>query len=239
LKPQIYLPDMIKQYLKEQIGRFVGVYNLKLKSVFDNIDIEAEEHGDNFFNDALQYSHPDGIDPSDIAEEAMDRAYKHWDLLNHGRYVLLASWHVALYEAFEQQVRNYVFKELSHEFYLKINHIFSRFGDLKKILILYGIDLSLLKGLKQIEHLRLLCNVVKHGEGGSAKELRKKRPDLIKSLDNIELLELYGSSLLDEVLSISDITLIEFGKAIEDFWDSFPERSFCEDPDKVVKLLNK
>lgn len=117
--------------------------------------------------------------------------------------------------------------------------MFSKFADLKKILVLYGVDFSSLKGLKQIDHLRLLCNVVKHGEGSSAKELRKKRPDLIKTHDDIELLELYGSSLLEEVLSITDKSLKKFGKAIEDFWDSFPERSFCEKPKALVKLINK
>ncbi len=231
---------MQKRYLKNQIGRFVEIYNLKLKPIFDNIDSEAEEHGDNFFKGVMENcSDPDAIDPSDIADEAMDRVYKHWELLNHGKYVLLSSWHVALYEAFEQQLRNYLFKELKHNFNLTINHIFSKLEDMKKLLFLYGVDLSSLNGLKQIDHLRLVCNVVKHGEGSSANELRKKRPDLIKTYDKIELLELYGSSLLDEVLAINETTLIEFGKAIEDFWDSFPESSFCEEPENLLKIINK
>ena len=240
MKPQLYLPNMSKQYLKNQIGRFVEVYNLKLKYIFENIDTEAEEHGSSFFESVMHSTyHPDAIDPADIAEEAMDRSVRHWDLLNHGRYVLLGSWHVALYEAFEQQLRLYLYDELSHEFNLSINHVFSRFNDQKKILILYGIDLASLKGLKQIDQLRLVCNVVKHGEGSSAKELRKKRPDLIKIHNDIELLELYGNSLLEEVLSITDQSLIEFGKAIEDFWDSFPERSYCERPEAIVEFIIK
>lgn len=84
---------MYKQYLKKQIGRFVAVYDLKLRPAFDNIDAEAEQHGNHFFEEAQRYSHPDAIDPADIAEDAMDRAYEHWDLLRHGRYVLLAATH--------------------------------------------------------------------------------------------------------------------------------------------------
>ncbi len=226
--------------MKSQIGRFVEVYNLKLKSVFDKIDSEAEEHGNDYFEGVMQNTyHPDAIDPADIAEEAMDRSVEHWDLLNHGRYVLLSSWHVALYEAFEQQLRLFLYKELSHDYHIKLNHIFSRFADMKKILIFYDVDFSSLNGLKRIDQLRLVCNVVKHGEGSSAEELRKKRPDLIKKHDDIELLELYGSSLLEEVLSITDKSLNEFGKAIEDFWDSFPERSFCEKSEELVKFINK
>ena len=231
---------MNKRYLKDQIGRFVEIYNLKFESIFDNIDTEAEEHGNSFFEGVMQNAcHPDAIDPADIAEEAMDRSVQHWDLLNHGRYVLLSSWHVALYEAFEQQLRLYLYRELSHEFRITINHVCSRLADLKKILIFYDVDFGSLKGLKRIDQLRLVCNVVKHGEGSSAEELRKKRPDLIKTHDDIELLELYGSSLLEEVLSITDKSLKEFGKAIEDFWESFPERSFCEKPEELAKFINK
>jgi len=230
---------MNKKYLKYQIGQFVDLFLLKLKPVFDNIDTEAEEHGNNYFNDTQHYSYSEYIDPADLAEQAMDQTIKHYEFLNLGRYVLIASWHVALFEAFEQQVRNFLYKELLHSFRLSINHVFSRLNDLKKILAFYCVDLRSLKGLKKIDHLRLVCNVIKHGEGESANELRKKRSDLIKSFDNVELLELYGSSLLDEVLNIDEDTLKEFGNAIESFWDSFPERSFCESPDKLLEHLNK
>jgi hypothetical protein len=239
LETQLYLHDELQKYLQDQISQFVDLFILKLKPVFENIDKEAEEHGNNFFNKVLGHSHSDAIDPSDLAEEAMDRSFKHWEFLNHGRYVLIASWHVALYEAFEQQLRSYLFRELSHDFDLNINHVFSKFDDLKKIFILYQIDLASLNGLKQIDHLRLLCNVIKHGEGTSANNLRKKRPDLIKTHDDIEYLNLYESSLLYEVLEISEKTLAEFGNAIKDFWDSFPERSFCKDRNKLLSLLNK
>lgn len=233
------MPDMNKKYLKDQISQFVDLFILKLNPVFENIDEEAEEHGNEFFNNFCGHGDPESIDPGDFAEEAMDRAFKHWEFLNHGKYVLLASWHVALYEAFEQQIRCYLYRELSHNFKLTINHVFPKFNDMKKILFLYQIDLASLKGLKQIDHLRLLCNVIKHGEGESANELRKKRPDLIKTHDDTDLLYLYESSLLEEVLEINEKTLVEFGNAIKDFWVSFPERSFCKERHKLLDLINK
>jgi len=238
LRLQLYLPDMARKYYKYQIGQFVDLFLLKLEPVFENIDAEAEEHGNNYFDDS-QYSYPEYIDPGDLAEQAMDQAIKHYEFLSLGKYVLIASWHVALFEAFEQQVRYFIHKELSHNYRLSINQVFSRFDNLKKILVFYCVDLSTLRGLKEIDHLRLLSNVIKHGEGESANELRRKRPDLIKSYDDVELLELYGSSLLEEVLTINQDTLKDFGKAIEQFWDSFPERSYCDSPEKLLEYLDK
>jgi len=230
---------MNKKYLQDQISQFVDLFILKLNPVFENIDEEAEEHGNKFFNNAGGHGDPESIDPGDYAEEAMDRSIEHWEFLNHGRYVLLASWHVALYEAFEQQLRRYLYRELSHDFNLTINHVFSKFNDMKKVLFLYQIDLSSLKGLKQIDHLRLLCNVIKHGEGESANDLRKKRPDLIKTHDDIDLLDLYESRLLEDVLEISEKTLDESGNTVKEFWGSFPERSFCKERNNLLVLINK
>mgnify|MGYP006293308565 FL=1 len=238
MRPQIYLPEMNKKYMIKQIGSFVEVYNLKLKSVYDNIDTEAEKHGNDYYEGVIQKTYPpDVIDPASIAEEAMDRSIEHWDLLYHGRYILLSSWHVALYEAFEQQLRLFLYKEISHNFSINLDQVPSKLAGLKGILVCYGVDFNLLKGLKQIDHLRLVCNVVKHGEGPSARKLRKQRPDLIRIHDDTELLDLYGSSLLDEVLSITDKSLKEFGAAIESFWDSFPERSDCDKPEALWKKL--
>ena len=230
---------MDRRYLQYQISQFVDLFILKLVPVFENIDAEAEEYGNKFFNNSYGYSNPESIDPGKHADKAMEHAIKHWEFLKHGRYVLIASWHVALYEAFEQQLRSYLYRELSHNYNLTIINVSSKFDELKKILFLYQIDIDSLKGLKQIDQLRLLCNVIKHGEGTSAENLRKKRPDIIKTQGDIELLKLYDSSLLNEVLEISDRTLIEFGNAIKDFWHSFPERSFCKEPNKLLNILNK
>jgi len=237
LRLQLYLPNMDKEYFKYQIGQFVDLFLLKLEPVFDNIDAEAEEHGNNYFDGSQSDS--EYIDPGDLAEQAMDQTIKHYEFLSLGKYVLMASWHVALYEAFEQQVRYFIHKELSRNYRLSISQVFSRFDDLKKILVFYCVELGALKGLKEIDHLRLLANVIKHGEGESASELRKKRPDLIKAYDDLDLLELYGSSLLEKALNINQDTLKDFGSAIEQFWDSFPERSYCDCPEKLLEHIVK
>ena len=240
MKPQVYLPHDFRQHFISQIKRFVDIYSLKLKPVFTNIDIEAEEHANHFFKEALKYDYRDySIELSDIADEAKDRAAKHWDMLNHGRYVLIASWHVALYEAFEQQMRSYLIRELKHDYQFESRYFFSYLKDFREIFSKYGVNLESIKGLEQIEQLGLLCNVIKHGDGGSAIQLREKRPDLIKTIDDIELLDFYGYSLFEEVLEIGEFTLMEFGNAIVSFWESFPERSFCDDTDSIKQLLKK
>jgi hypothetical protein len=52
----------------------------------------------------------------------------------------------------------------------------------------FNLDLRTLPAWPKINQLRLLANVVKHGEGGSAIELRKLRPDLFENPRQSELL---------------------------------------------------
>lgn len=117
---------------------------LKLNPVFEKIGEESEERGNQFFNNACGHGDPELIDPAGYIDEAMDHAIEHWEFLNHGRYVLIASWHVALYEAFEQQLRSYIYRELSHNYDLNINYLLSKFDDFKKILFLFSFFIKLI-----------------------------------------------------------------------------------------------
>lgn len=237
---QLYIDNFSRRFLTSQISRFIDIYKLKLSSVFENIDEEAEEYGNSIYDKAMESCcDPDTFDPALVAESAFDHSLERFDTLSHGKYILISSWHVALYEAFIQQLRNFLHKELSHDFNVSIHHIFDRFKDIKQIFIGYNVDLGSIEGLREIEILGLLSNVIKHGEGSSAIQLRKKSPSLLKKIDDTELLELYRSSLLEEVLHINEETLVFFGNAITRFWNSFPERSVCNDTKKILKLLNK
>ena len=76
--------------------------------------------------------------------------------------------------------------------------------------------------------MRLLCNVIKHGDGDSALELHGVNPSLFKIEDGFEHIDLYRTTLLEETLAIDTTTLKGFEDAIYKFWDELPERSYSK-----------
>jgi len=71
--------------------------------------------------------------------------------------------------------------------------------------------------------LCLLCNVIKHGDGDSAKRLRKIKPALFKQEDNIDYMKIYKTTLLEETLNLNEMTLQNYRDALLSFWDEIPE----------------
>lgn len=68
---------MDKKFLKCRIMQIVDLFLLKLEPVFENIDAEAKEHGNNYVDDSEPYSYSEYIVPGDLAEQAID---PHFDL---------------------------------------------------------------------------------------------------------------------------------------------------------------
>ncbi|MNL65521.1 hypothetical protein D3C87_1898610 [compost metagenome] len=86
--------------------------------------------------------------------------------------------------------------------------------------------------------MELLTNTIKHGDGDSAKKLRKIRPDIFKSSFggySSDLLELNGAVLLDGyTLKVTEDDLTEYINATKTFWDEMPERVFS-DTESIIK----
>ena len=78
-----------------------------------------------------------------------------------------------------------------------------------------------------------MCNVIKHGDGSSAKKLRDINPDLFKKPDlfnkESQMIELCKTTLLEETLNIDQNTLLCYKDALLSFWDSIPERNYSNE----------
>ena len=77
--------------------------------------------------------------------------------------------------------------------------------------------------------MSLLCNVIKHGDGKSAKELRKIKPTLFKQEGNIGHMEAFKTTLLEETLNINETTLQNYREALLSFWDEIPEKNYSNE----------
>lgn len=74
-----------------------------------------------------------------------------------------------------------------------------------------------------------MCNIIKHGEGGSSRNLRKINLALFKREYDIDYMKTFKTTLLEETLNINESTLQNYLKALLTFWDEMPERSYSED----------
>jgi hypothetical protein len=230
MKSQLYVPEHTRRYFQSQISSFVEIYSQKLLPVFQDMEKEADKCAHDFYDDYMnQPSYDDSVDPASIAEEARDIGIERYCFLKLGRYHVTAAWHAMLYEFWEQQIRSFLFREISKD---KPTGGFKKFCDkLEKIktqLELHNVDIENCLCWHKIDELRLLCNVIKHSDGTSLDCLRKKKSGLLKkgSVVEVEVIDLYRTSLLEETLNIDETTLQDYKDALLSFWERIPERSY-------------
>lgn len=230
MKSQLYLPEITRRYLKSKISDYVEIYSQKLLPVFKDIESDANKIRDDSYDNVMsQPAYDDFTDPSSIAEEAEEIGIEHYLYLKLGKYNLTATWHVTLYQVWEQQSRLFLFHEMSHVYKIKFEIFCTKLSEIKKTFKFHNIDIESFSCWPQINELSLLCNVIKHGDGDSVKELRKIKPTLFKQEDGTDHMEIFKTALLEETLNINEITLQNYKEALLNFWDEIPERNYSDE----------
>jgi hypothetical protein len=225
---QIYVPEVTRRSLQREVMDFTSIYYERLLPALGDIESQAEEFMNRRYEDYLEGFDPwDCVDPSSLAEQALTNGINYYEYLSLGKYLLTSSWHATLYHLFEQQLKCFLFHEMSHYYKLDFAAFCKNLKDIKKLLKDHGIDVEQLPCWSRIHELRLLCNVIKHSDGWSADELRRCNPGLFRQHDDAKLMSLYKSTLLEESLAIDETTLKGYEEAIISFWDEIPERSYA------------
>ena len=232
MKSQLYVTEMTRRYLKSEISNYIEIYFKKLLPVFKDIESDADKYANDFYDNFMsQPAYDDSIDPSSIAEEAREIGIEHYSYLKLGKYSLTATWHATLYQVWEQQSRLFLFREMSRVCNIQFETFCTKLVliEIKKKFKFHNVDIESFSCWAQIEELRLLCNVIKHGDGKSAEELRKINPALFKQEDDIDYMKTYKTTLLEETLSIDEKTLQNYREALLSFWDEIPERNYSDE----------
>jgi hypothetical protein len=231
MKSLLYVDNRDRQYRKSQIEDFSRILIDKLLPIFSNIEQEAEQYANSSLHEfAADHGYED-IDPGDIAETMEEIKLEYYEYLRLGRYNVTSSWHATLYELFEQQLRAFLFQEMSFHSNLDFK-VFCHKGkieEIKKKFLFHNLDVEKLACWPLINELRLVCNVVKHGEGGSAEQLRQLNPSIFVKLEDINLMELYGTTILEETLDLNENSFTRYQQAILSFWDEIPERNYSNE----------
>jgi hypothetical protein len=227
MKSQLYLPETMRRSLKSDISDFVKIYFQKLLLVFKDIERDADKHTNDFFDNSMsQPAYDDSIDPASIAENAQEEGIEHYSYLKLGKYNLTATWHVTLYQVWEQQTRLFLFHEMSHVCDIQFETFCTKLSEIKEKFKFHNVGIEGFSCWPQIKELSLLCNAIKHGDGNSAKSLRKIKPELFKQEDGTDYMKTFKTTLLEETLNINETTLQNYRDALLSFWDEIPERSY-------------
>lgn len=238
MKSQLYVTDTTRAYFKAEIASYAEIYFQKLLPVFKDIENEADKKSDEFYRNFMNMpAYDDYIDPASIAEKAFEIGIEHYSYLKLGKYHLTTTWHATLYQLWEQQLRLFLFREKSHV--LKINFktfCAKNFDEIKKEFQFHNVAIESFTRWPKINELRLLCNVIKHGDGDSSERLRKlnsalfrKEPALFEKEKDIDYMDTYKTTLSKETLNINQMTLQQYKEALLSFWDEIPERNYSKD----------
>jgi len=237
MRAQLYLYDSLRSKFKEPYRLYIDTYTKRIALVFDNIEEEASQIADEHFREMGTYF-PEYHDEGDFAEDAWEKGLEHYEGLSLIRYNTKLMWISTMYQFWEQQVRKFLFEEISrtHKMYDKKNNeiTFKSFctrgiNEIKEAFLKFDYNLETLTIWSDIDELRLLANVIKHGDGQSASQLEQLKPSFFKSqVSNSNLLELYKSTLTEIVLNINESDFLRYGNALIVFWDELPERMYSK-----------
>ncbi|MFR5643184.1 hypothetical protein [Clostridium paraputrificum] len=222
----LYLYRSRRESLKKPYEYFRDTYINRIAPQFLNIEQEAEKVSEEYYSELGRYFNNESDDPGDYAELAWEKGLDYYEGVSLMKYNTKMMWISTVYQFWEQQVRKFLYDEISHTHILGDYKDFCTKGisDIKEIFLWFNYNLELKNSWKEINELRLVNNVIKHGDGWSARELQKIKPEYFEDELQINRLELYKNSLNDEVLNINEYDFERYCNSLIGFWDELPER---------------
>jgi hypothetical protein len=164
-------------------------------------------------------------DESAAAEAASDVGLEEYQYLQSIRQGVLNTFGAGLYHLFEQQLCN-LYRGIVGKTDLQLD----TYEAAKLFDTDFGIDSTAFPMWNEIDGVRLLANCVKHGEGKSCQELRKRDPELFRSATEKQMkLPAEPRQFVERPLGGEGIylTLEEFERRvaiIKEFWLMFGKR---------------
>lgn len=224
---QLYLHEFLRKCYKSEISAYSRIFNERLFPNFGNIEKEADEFTNDYYEELRGSSFDDSGDTSDLAEKAFDEGITYYSELRSVKYAFTAIAISSLYHIWEQQARRFLYKEMSHTYKIEFTDFCPQMRDIKLHFQFHNFDLEKLSYWGKLDELRLLSNVIKHGDGSSAKQLYEKNKDLFRqSIFKFNDRPTLDSTLLEESLILSQNLFNEYVETLLKFWDEVPERAY-------------
>lgn len=236
---QLYLYRKLRERFQKPYDYYLDVYFNKVVLVFNNLEEEADEIAQSHYEELGQYFNPDIHDESDFADSAFEKGLEYYEAVSLIKYNSKLMWFSTMYQFWEQQVRKFLYDEIKQsgitlcnekgqEIDFK-NYCSHGIKGIKREFKHFGYDIEKMERWSDIDELRLLANVIKHGDGGAATSLEELRPEFFRSeITEYNLMKSYRTVLNEQVLNVNDTELIKYKEALQSFWEELPERLYCE-----------
>jgi hypothetical protein len=235
IRTQLYFWKPLMERHKKELAMVEEYYN-RTKPSFDDIEKEVTDYADYIYHN---FPADENTDYSTVADYANDEGIQRYDLLGTLKKNHLLMTISMLCQIWEQQLIKFTLTEMGH--FIKFNNDSLSFSDAKKIFELHDVKIEDLESWRSIMEMRLLVNTIKHGDGESARKLRRIRPDyfeldIIKGTDTLELA---GAVLLDSYsLMVEEQDFENYVETTKMFWSEMPECAYS-DVNSIITALNK
>lgn len=222
-----------RQSLMAEHRFYIEQAHKRLLSQFSDIEAEADEAAQAYLERNAPNFDPDRDDPAYCQEAAGDAAIEFYQLLNNMHDATRLSVVAGMFHQWDKELRDWMLIEIKHwhhgpkatQAIWKMN-----FSQCMELLDAIGFDVEKHVFYAQLDAMRLVINVFKHGNGSSLKELREKfpefMPDPLQGMSaNWEPFDLINHTHL----KVADQHIDQFSDAILDFWKAIPSQLFLTD----------
>lgn len=219
----------------QQRKYFIEVHNFiyeeakkRILNQFANIEDEATEIENNYLTQVLPNTYYEEIDPCSIFENAFEAGYTHYDLLSDMKVQVQLNTISLIFHHWNITLRDWLAKELRHNFEKEHSENIAYSQDMRTIYKVFNElnwQIESQPFFKQLDAMRLIVNIYKHGNGKSLKDLQRNYPKYLKENMDQDVLSPY---LHHSDLIITEDHINEFSEAIIAFWENIPERLYLK-----------
>ncbi len=216
----------------------------RLLSQFANIEAEADRAEEEHWERSGEFFDPECHDPADLAEAARDHGVEFYQLLSEMHDRTRLSVVAGMYHHWDKTFRRFLVREFRWPKLVIGDHTRRALwkldsAKLESLLAALGLNLRHLACYQNLDAMRLVVNVFKHGEGRSLDDLRQLYPQYLRKTSR-------NWGFYDDTdMELTDDHVEQFAAAIESFWRELPSTvTFDEDaglevPDEFEKAWRK
>ena len=217
------MDEELRLRIKEQ--RFYLVQSkARLLPPFANIVAEADALEMEYVETIPDYYDPENSDMSEVYDAAFHHGLEHYDLLQDMKSRTILSIVAGMYHHFDKCIRTMLARELRQGGWVigkNTRDIIWKcsWRQLESLMRSFGWDMAKAPGYNQLEAMRLVVNVFKHGEGVAFQDLKNQFPQFIPAMAK----DASPWSYVDHTdMAIEEHHLEPFSDAIIGFWEALP-----------------